>query len=214
MSQNDAGQSRDAAPEPGHSAARQTARANRTVLIACATFVASMVGMAYAAVPIYQIFCQVTGYGGTTQRAAGASGVQLDQRVTVRFDANTANGLPWDFAPVQRDVSMRLGETVQVAYRVTNRSHLPVRAQATFNVTPVAAGAYFNKIDCFCFTQSELKPGESAELPVVFFVDPAFVTAKELKNIKTLTLSYTFFPLDKTAEGTGPETTKALDRKI
>lgn len=213
MSQHDARQARNA-PEPGDAAARRTARANRTVLIACATFVVAMVGMAYAAVPIYQIFCQVTGYGGTTQRADEASNVQIDKRVTVRFDANTANGLPWDFAPVQRDVSVRLGETVRVAYRATNRSHRPVRAQATFNVTPQAAGAYFNKIDCFCFTQSELKPGESAELPIVFFIDPAFVTAKELKDIKTLTLSYTFFPLEKTAEGTGSEKTKAIESKI
>lgn len=192
----------------------ETARANRTILIACTAFVASMVGMAYAAVPLYQIFCQATGYGGTPKRVAEASALTANRQVRVRFDANIANGLPWDFAPVQRQVTARLGETMRVAYRVTNRSDRPVRAQATFNVTPPAAGAYFNKIECFCFTQSELRPGESADLPIVFFVDPAYVEAKELKSIGTLTLSYTFFPLQKNAQGAVAETAKTVDRKI
>jgi len=189
---------------------RLTARANRTVAIACLAFVVSMVAMAYAAVPIYQIFCQATGYGGTPRRVASASATVGERSVDIRFDANTASGLPWDFAPVQDKVTVRLGETTTVAYRATNRSDRTMRAQAAFNVTPDAAGAYFNKIECFCFTQSVLKAGETVELPIVFFIDPAYVNAKELKKITTLTLSYTFFPLDELSRGS----VKEPDRKI
>lgn len=177
---------------------RSTARANRTIMIACLAFVASMVGMAYAAVPLYQLFCQATGYDGATRRVADNGGKVLDRQLTVRFDANTQGGLPLDFAPVERDVVVRIGETVTIAYRATNRSSEPVAAQALFNVTPTVAGAYFNKIDCFCFTETKLQPGETKELPVVFFIDPAYVTAKELQEIRTLTLSYTYFA---TADG-------------
>jgi cytochrome c oxidase assembly protein subunit 11 len=184
-------------------------------MIACIAFVGSMVGMAYAAVPLYQLFCQATGYGGTPRRvAAAAPATVLDRQVTVRFDANTASGLPWDFAPVQHEVVVRLGETVQVAYRATNRSDKPVRAQAAFNVTPAAAGAFFNKVDCFCFTESRLEPGETADLPIVFFIDPAYVTAKELKNIQSLTLSYTFYPLDEAATGAVAASPKDVNRNI
>jgi cytochrome c oxidase assembly protein subunit 11 len=191
-----------------------TARANRAVMVACLAFVLSMVGMAYAAVPIYQLFCQVTGYGGTTQRAEAAPQSILDKKVNVRFDANVGEGLPWDFEPVQREVTVRLGETMQVAYRVTNRSSEPVHAQALFNVTPQSAGAYFNKVECFCFTETVLKPGETAELPIVFFIDPAYVKSKELKNIHTLTLSYTYFPIaGSEAVGSAEEPAKADKRK-
>lgn len=172
---------------------RSTARANRTIMIACLAFVVSMVGMAYAAVPVYQLFCQATGYGGATRRVADNGSKVLDRQLTVRFDANTHGSVPLDFTPVQSDVVVRIGETVTIAYRATNRSSEPVAAQALFNVTPTVAGAYFNKIDCFCFTETRLEPGETKELPVVFFIDPAYVTAKELKDIRTLTLSYTYF---------------------
>ncbi len=185
-------------------------RGNRAIMIACLAFVVSMVGMSYAAVPLYRAFCQATGYGGTPRRVAELSRTTVDRQVAVRFDANTAAGLPWDFAPAQEQVLVRLGETVKVSYRATNRSAGVVRAQATFNVTPDAAGAYFNKVDCFCFTESTLKPGETAELPIVFFIDPAYVNAKELRNIRTLTLSYTFFPLDVPSR----EAVGAADRKI
>lgn len=198
----------------GGASGGETARANRAVMIACLAFVASMVGMAYAAVPLYQLFCQATGYGGTTRRVAAAPSTVLGRKVTVRFDANVASGLPWDFAPVQREVTIRLGETAHVAYRATNRSDKPVRAQAAFNVTPQAGGAFFNKIDCFCFTESRLAPGETAELPIVFFVDPAYVGSKELKNIRTLTLSYTFYPLDETKTGTVASPADAANRNI
>ncbi|MDX3925534.1 MAG: cytochrome c oxidase assembly protein [Shinella sp.] len=186
---------------------------NGTIVAACLTFVVAMVGMAYAAVPLYQLFCQVTGYGGTTQRVEQASSVILDQKIKVRFDANTA-GLPWDFAPVQREVELRIGETVQVLYKARNTASSETAGQATFNVTPQAAGAYFNKVQCFCFTETKLAPGEEMEMPVVFFVDPAIVEAVETKNIHTITLSYTFYPhegakpLASAAEKPAEETNK------
>jgi cytochrome c oxidase assembly protein subunit 11 len=168
--------------------------ANRRVVIACSAFVASMLGVSYAAVPLYQLFCQVTGYGGTTQRTEQLSDTILDRTVKVRFDANTASGLPWDFKPVQREIEVRIGETVLVNYTAKNTADISTTGQATFNVTPMAAGAYFNKVQCFCFTETELKPGESMEMPVLFFVDPAIVEAAETQNIEAITLSYTFFP--------------------
>ncbi|MBK5564863.1 cytochrome c oxidase assembly protein [Ensifer sp. 2YAB10] len=169
-------------------------RSNRVVVGTCLAFVAGMVGMAYAAVPLYDMFCRVTGYNGTTQRVEQASDVILDEKVKVTFDANTSGGLPWEFKPVQRDIDIRIGETVQVMYRAKNLSSKPTTGQATFNVTPMQAGAYFNKVQCFCFTETTLQPGEEMEMPVVFFVDPDMVKAVETKDIKTLTLSYTFYP--------------------
>ena len=169
-------------------------RSNRVVVGTCLAFVAGMVGMAYAAVPLYDMFCRVTGYNGTSQRVEQASDVILDEKVRVTFDANTSGGLPWEFKPVQRDIDIRIGETVQVMYRAKNLSSKPTTGQATFNVTPMQAGAYFNKVQCFCFTETTLQPGEEMEMPVVFFVDPDMVKAVETKDIKTLTLSYTFYP--------------------
>ncbi|MBP1883025.1 cytochrome c oxidase assembly protein [Sinorhizobium mexicanum] len=168
-------------------------RANGLIVGTCIAFVAGMVGMAYAAVPLYDMFCRVTGYNGTTQRVEQASDVILDEKVKITFDANTS-GLPWEFKPVQRDIDVRIGETVQVSYRAKNLSSKPTTGQATFNVTPMAAGAYFNKVQCFCFTETTLQPGEEMEMPVVFFVDPEIVKTVETKGIKTLTLSYTFYP--------------------
>jgi cytochrome c oxidase assembly protein subunit 11 len=169
-------------------------RANGVIVGTCLAFVVGMVGMAYAAVPLYDMFCRVTGYNGTTQRVEQASDVILDEKVKVTFDANTAAGLPWEFTPVQRDIDVRIGETVQVMYRAKNLSSEPTTGQATFNVTPMAAGAYFNKVQCFCFTETTLQPGEEMEMPVVFFVDPEIVKPVETKGIRTLTLSYTFYP--------------------
>jgi cytochrome c oxidase assembly protein subunit 11 len=170
---------------------------NRRIVLVCVCAVVAMLGISYAAVPLYQMFCQVTGYGGTTQRAEQYSDEILDRTITVRFDANVSGGLDWDFKPVQREVELRIGETVQVAYQSVNTGRAPSSGQATFNVTPQSAGAYFNKVECFCFSETELKPGESLDMPVVFFIDPAIVEAKETHNINTITLSYTFFPLDK-----------------
>ncbi|EBV3600001.1 cytochrome c oxidase assembly protein, partial [Salmonella enterica subsp. enterica serovar Virchow] len=152
----------------------------------------SMVGAAYAAVPLYTLFCQVTGYGGTTQRVEQYSDTILDRKVAIRFDANT-NGVPWTFEPVQREVSIRIGETTKIHYTAHNNSTQAASGKATFNVTPDLAGAYFNKVECFCFTDTTLQPGETLDMPVVFFVDPAILEQPELKNIKTITLSYTFF---------------------
>ncbi|OCW55620.1 cytochrome c oxidase assembly protein [Hoeflea olei] len=168
--------------------------ANGRIVLACSAFVISMVGVSYAAVPLYQLFCQVTGYGGTTQRVEQMSDTILDRTIKVRFDSNVAAGLPWKFKPVDREVEIRIGETVQIAYTAENLSQDSTYGQATFNVTPMSAGAYFNKIQCFCFTENELKPGETMNMPVVFFVDPAIVDDPDAKDVNTITLSYTFFP--------------------
>lgn len=170
-------------------------RSNRRMAIACVGFFAGMVGMAYAAVPLYDMFCRVTGYGGTTQRVEQYSQTVLDKDVKVRFDANVTGGLGWDFKPVQREITIKIGETTQIAYEATNITSQPLSGRASFNVTPQIAGAYFMKVECFCFTDTELKPGETMEMPVVFYVDPEIVNVTELKNINTITLSYTFFPL-------------------
>lgn len=168
---------------------------NRLVAASCLAFFGSMVGAAYASVPLYAMFCQMTGYGGTTQRVEQASEVVLDKTITVRFDANVAAGMAWTFQPEQRAMTMKIGETVLAKYRAGNLSNRPTAGRAAFNVTPELAGAYFNKLECFCFTDTKLKPGESLDMPVVFFVDPDIVNAPELKDIKTITLSYTFFPI-------------------
>lgn len=173
-----------------------------------------MVGMAYASVPLYQLFCQVTGYGGTTQRAQTAGIKVLDRTIRVRFDANTSAGVNWDFKPVQREVELKIGETRQVAYSAHNNSSRTTTGTATFNVTPQAAGAYFNKIECFCFTEQTLAPGETADMPIVFFIDPDIVKSEELKDISTLTLSYTFFPVDEpkpvAQSDTGADVTRTI----
>ena len=161
---------------------------------ACAVFVAGMVGMSYAAVPLYRIFCQVTGYGGTTQVAKAAPGKVLDRVVTVRFDSNIRNNLGWSFRPLKRAVEVKLGEIGTVAFQAENRGEQTTTGSAVFNVAPDVAGVYFNKIDCFCFTEQTLKPGEKSELGVTFFVDPAYADDPNLQNITTITLSYSFYP--------------------
>jgi cytochrome c oxidase assembly protein subunit 11 len=155
--------------------------------------VAGMTGLAFAAVPLYDAFCKLTGYGGTTQEAAAAPDQVLERRIEVRFDANTAPDLPVEFAPKQLSETLRIGETGLAFYRVRNLSDQPVVARATYNVTPHVAGQYFAKLECFCFQDRTLAPGEEAELPVVFFVDPELVNDPDAAEIDTLTLSYTFF---------------------
>jgi cytochrome c oxidase assembly protein subunit 11 len=168
-------------------------RANGVIVASCLAFVAGMTGMAYAAVPLYDMFCRVTGYNGTTKRVEQASDVILDRKIKVTFDANTASDLPWDFKPVQREIELKIGETVQIEFEATNMAKKATTGQAVFNVTPMSAGAYFNKVECFCFTETTLQPGEDMKMPVVFFVDPEIVKAVETKGINTLTLSYTFY---------------------
>jgi cytochrome c oxidase assembly protein subunit 11 len=171
-----------------------TPRGNARILLACVVFVGCMLGVSFASVPLYRLFCQVTGYNGTTQRVEQVSDVVLDKTIKVTFDANVSSGLNWEFKPVDRSITPKIGETVQINYTATNRSPVATTGQAIFNVTPMEAAAYFNKVECFCFTETELKPGESLEMPVVFFIDPAIVEAAETKDIGTITLSYTFYP--------------------
>ncbi|MBW3096935.1 cytochrome c oxidase assembly protein [Pseudohoeflea sp. DP4N28-3] len=170
---------------------------NGRIVVICAAFVAGMVGMSYAAVPLYSLFCQVTGYGGTTQRVTQESDRVLDRTVKVHFDANTGNGLNWEFGPKTREIEIRIGETVRADYVAVNRSSRPLTGQATYNVTPQAAGAYFNKVECFCFTETTLAPGEKLEMPVTFFVDPDIVNDENIAHVTTITLSYTFYPYEK-----------------
>lgn len=163
-----------------------------TALIAAAA-VAGMTGLAFAAVPLYDAFCRITGYGGTTQEAAAAPSRVLDQRIQVRFDANIAPNAPIEFAPAQRTETLRIGETGLAFYRIRNTSNEPVTVRATYNVTPHDAGQYFAKLECFCFQDRVLAAGEEAELPVVFFVDPEIATDPSTRAIDAITLSYTYF---------------------
>lgn len=203
--------------EPTRTLDRRTQRANLVVAAVCLAFFGGMIGAAYASVPLYKLFCQVTGYGGTTQRTNQYSTKILDRDITVRFDTNTSGGIPWDFAPVTRDVTMKIGETVEAKFRATNLFNRPSAGRATFNVTPELAGAYFNKVECFCFTDTTLKPGETLDMPVVFYVDPAIVDVPELKDIRTITLSYTFFATESekpVAADATSDTPKTTDDKL
>ena len=185
----------------------QAAARNHRVALVCVAIVAGMVGLAYASVPIYRLFCQMTGFAGTTQRAERPSTKVLDRIVTVRFDANVGPGLSWDFQAVTPTIDVKIGENALGIYRVKNRSDKPVTGTATFNVTPDQAGGFFNKIQCFCFTEQRLEPGEMVEMPVSFFIDPAIVNDQDGASISQITLSYTFYPVEhpKTkAAGTQP----------
>ena len=163
------------------------------VPMVCVGIVAGMVGLAYAAVPLYRLFCQITGFGGTTQTASAEPDVILDRTMKVRFDANV-NGLKWKFEPNQIEVAIKVGENKLASYSATNTSAKTTAGTSTFNVTPPQAGAYFNKIECFCFTEQILAAGETVQMPVSFFIDPAIADDPELDDVKTITLSYTFFP--------------------
>jgi cytochrome c oxidase assembly protein subunit 11 len=169
----------------------------------------AMLGLAYAAVPLYAMFCQVTGYGGTTQRVVKASDTVIERSVKVLFDANVGSNLPWKFEPVQRTIDVKLGETALAFYRATNLSDKVVRGTAAFNVDPPAAGIHFNKIACFCFTEQSLNPGESVDMPVTFYVDPALATDKDASAIQVIVLSYTFFPMTDTKAAAAPPNSTA-----
>ena len=173
------------------------ARKNLRVAAAAAGVAVAMVGLAYASVPLYSMFCEVTGFGGTTQRADVAPETATDKFITIRFDANTAGSLGWNFHPAQSVMKVKIGEQNMAHYSATNTTGKVLTGSAIFNVTPSEAGAYFNKIQCFCFTEQTLKPGESADLPVDFFVDPAILDDPDSKSVSEITLSYTFFPVDK-----------------
>ncbi len=154
--------------------------------------VAGMVGMSFAAVPLYRIFCQVTGFGGTTQRAEFASDIVLDRKITVRFDSSTAPGLPWKFKPGQISEEINIGQSALAYYTAENLSDELIIGTATYNVVPNKAGLYFRKIECFCFTEQVLEPGEKAELPMTFFIDPDIVNDRNLDDVTTITISYSF----------------------
>ena len=179
-------------------ARERLSRRHLVVASAMAGLVAGMVGLSYAAVPLYQLFCQVTGYGGTTQRAETTPDTVLDRKVTVRFDANTARGMGWDFKPVQRQIEIRIGDSALAFYEAKN-----ITGNATFNVTPEAAGVYFSKVDCFCFTEQTLEANQRVDMPVTFFIDPEIVKDRETKNIQEITLSYTFFPVKEDEDVAG-----------
>ena len=176
-----------------------TQRNARTGLL-MAALVALMVGVAFAAVPLYRMFCQVTGFGGTPLRAELAPGAVAGQ-VGVRFDANINPALPWRFEPVQRTVRVHPGARTQILYRATNLVARPTSGEAIFNVTPLKAGKYFSKIECFCFTEQTLKGGESVDMPVIFFVDPKIREDEDTKHIDEITLSYTFYPVESPGAG-------------
>jgi cytochrome c oxidase assembly protein subunit 11 len=164
-----------------------------------AGLVAAMVGLSFAAVPLYRIFCQATGYNGTPQRADKGADQVLDRTITVRFDGNVDPALPWSFAPEQRTMEVKIGETALAFFKATNRTEAPVTGTAIFNVSPEQAGRYFTKIECFCFTEQTLAAGASIEMPVTFFVDPKIIEDDDTKNIAEITLSYTFYRTDKAA---------------
>jgi cytochrome c oxidase assembly protein subunit 11 len=172
---------------------------NRTAMF-LALLVFGMTGLAFASVPLYRIFCQVTGYGGTTQRAESAPGAIAGQ-IGVRFDANTNAKLPWKFEPVQEIVRVAPGAQTRIYYRATNLVARPTTGQAVFNVSPQQVGQYFSKIECFCFTEQTLKPGQSVDMPVLFFVDPRIRDDPDTKDIDEITLSYTFYPVENPNSG-------------
>jgi cytochrome c oxidase assembly protein subunit 11 len=154
---------------------------------------AGMGGFAYASAPLYDLFCRTTGFGGTPVVAQAGDRPILDRTVNVRFDSNVDTALPWKFQPLQREVKLRLGEEYLAYYRVTNLSQRPAVGTSTYNVTPETAGGWFNKLQCFCFTEQLLLPGQSVDMPVIFFVDPELDKDRRYDNIRTITLSYTFF---------------------
>ena len=171
------------------SMAEKNARLGRRLVL----LTAGMGGLAYASAPLYDLFCRTTGFGGRPLVAQPGDRPILDRTVAVRFDSNVDSGLPWRFEPLQREVRVRLGEEHLAHYRVTNVSQRPLVGTSTYNVTPEHAGPWFNKIQCFCFTEQLLLPGQSVDMPVVFFVDPELDKDRRYDNIRTITLSYTFF---------------------
>ena len=169
----------------------------RVTALALAGLVIGMVGLSYAAVPLYDLFCRATGYGGTTNVATETPSQISDREMKVRFNADVNRDLPWRFRPVQNSVTVRVGQPALIFYRVENTSDQPIVGTATYNVTPLTVGEYFSKMDCFCFTEQVLQPGESVELPVSFFVDPSILDDPQMDKINTLTLSYTFFEVNE-----------------
>ena len=185
-------------PQPPVQSPKPAPRLGRdaTVAAICGFVVVLMVGASFAAVPFYNWFCRATGFNGTTQVAESApTGAPLERRIAVRFDSNVAGGLPWKFEPEQTEINIKIGEVVTIYYTVTNQSARTTTGQAAYNVAPLTVGAYFQKINCFCFTEQTMAPGETRQMPVVFYVDPALVKDSDNDGLNTITLSYTFYPV-------------------
>ena len=176
--------------EPPH---RKRLSKNAAVVLACGVTFVAMVGAAYASVPLYRAFCQVTGYGGTVRKAEVKPDTVLGQTLLIRFDTNV-RGLPWDFTAEQGDQTVKIGETKVAIFKVTNHADHPVTARAVFNVAPDQAGVYFRKLSCFCFSDQTVAAGATVEMPVLYFVDPKYAQDFETRNGKSITLSYTFYP--------------------
>jgi cytochrome c oxidase assembly protein subunit 11 len=190
-------QASDASPKM---ASRRGLTRDALVAAVCGFVVVLMVGASYAAVPFYNWFCRATGFNGTTQVATSApTGAPLARKVAIRFDSNVAPGLPWKFTPEQTEIEVKIGEVVTVFYTVTNQSARTTTGQAAYNVAPLTVGAYFQKINCFCFTEQTMAPGEKREMPVVFYVDPSIVRDSDNDDLNTITLSYTFYPVRDSA---------------
>jgi cytochrome c oxidase assembly protein subunit 11 len=182
--------------------AKPALRLGRDAMVAgvCGLVVVLMVGAAYAAVPFYNWFCRATGFNGTTQVATSAPpSAPLARTVLVRFDSNVGGGLPWKFEPEKTEIEVRIGEVATVYYNVTNQSARTTTGQAAYNVAPLTVGAYFQKINCFCFTEQTMAPGEKREMPVVFYVDPAIAADHDNDSLTSITLSYTFYPVREPA---------------
>lgn len=175
---------------------RDIQQKNRRILITVFAVVAIMVGVSFAAVPMYRLFCQVTGFGGTTQTAQELPDQILDREVVVHFNAATAPNMPWIFKPEERSITVKLGQRGLTAYRAKNKLDMPTSGTAIYNVTPLKVGKYFHKIQCFCFDEQTLAAGEEVDMPVLFFVDPAMNDDPNMNDVKSITLSYTFYPAD------------------
>jgi cytochrome c oxidase assembly protein subunit 11 len=181
--------------EPNNQRQRRATRRDLFTAFICGGVVAIMVGASFAAVPLYSWFCRTTGFGGTTQRAISAPTQTSERTITVRFDSNVGPGLPWQFEPERRTIDVKLGEVVTIYYKVTNDAARVTVGQAAYNVSPPTAGIYFEKINCFCFTEQTLKPGEKRDMAVVFYVDPKLAKDSEEDGTNMITLSYTFYPV-------------------
>jgi cytochrome c oxidase assembly protein subunit 11 len=195
--------------QPGSENSDKTSRNNRRVVFACLAALSVMGGITAYSPTLYRMFCSLTGYGGTTQRAESHSDKILDRTMTVRFDSNIAPHLAWKFEPDVTKMDVKIGETSLAYFRVTNLSDKPVTGQAAFNVTPEIMGIYFKKIACFCFNEQTLKPRETVEMPVTFFIDPKMVEDRDATILSEVTLSYTFFPVANATADSSPKPEKS-----
>jgi cytochrome c oxidase assembly protein subunit 11 len=198
---------------PSRHSDQKPLRRDMLVAACCGAVVVGMVGAAYAAVPFYNWFCRTTGFGGTTQVAEKAPEHIFGRTLTIRFDSNVTPGLPWKFLPEQNEIQVRVGEVATVHYKVVNEAAREIAAQASYNVSPPTVGAYFDKINCFCFTEQRLKAGETREMTVVFYVDPSILKDSDQDDLNTITLSYTFYRL-RNPERPMAETPDATKSKL